>query len=224
MPGQINTFLSPANTMILGKTDYTINGQPNILIFDDVQHVSFTTPLEQKPIMQLGSDKANGYSTGQKLNAGTMQLHITQQPSIMRLFEAWISMVNKQLGNTDTTIMQFSATDLPLFDMAIIHIPEKQPTSTFAAQCYAIKGVKIIEVDTDISAFGQNQPISLYRFVQQNIQQKSILIDPGTGLDKNIDVVLKILEPDSRPVITETKAVTKTAPALTSLAYLIFTL
>lgn len=196
-----NRFFTPSNARIYGVAQVPAIGTSATLIeyklLDDIAQITFSTPADAKPVLQLGQKEQLGYTYGQRLYAGTMQVPANAFPSIFNLFTTWFDVIREQYkGETDdkqSTLPYITANaeDLPFFDIVIISLPENLSkddpvVNTFV---YVIKDVKIIETSADLNAVSPQGQLMLYRFVQNYIGQKLLVVPQENG-KLNIDLSL----------------------------------
>ena len=187
-------FFEPITQIIYGVTNITPDGKTQYLLFDDIAQLTVSTPVDTKPIMQLGNNEQQGYTFGQRLYAGTVQVPANSYPSFFRLFKEWLQLYNTQIGNvgSDVLYLQANAEDLPPFDMLVFSIPSTQPNNNFYAFTLLIKNVKFIETSIDLNTVSPQNQIIFYRFTQDRIVQKIVEVTvKDEQFEVNMDELLK---------------------------------
>lgn len=185
-------ILEPSNQKIIAFTDITKDGSRKYVVLDDVMQITFSSPVDTKPILQLGVGEQLGYTYGARMYAGTMQLPANSYPSIFRLFSDWIEYVMDVIGFEGMPTV--NQEDLPPFDMAIISVPEDndQDTQLFA---YVFNNVKFIETTVELTVQSPDRQVMFYRFTQNYIGQK-LLIPRKSQLNINltVDEIVNVLD------------------------------
>ena len=189
-------FFSPANAQIYGVAN--ILGETKIQLLNDIQQITFSTPVDIKPVLSLGQREQHGYTYGQRLYAGTIQVPANSFPSFYQLFTNWFETlynISDVSNKPDSVYLNVNAEDLPLFDILIISIPETARTLDVTnVFLYVIKNVKIIETSVDLNTQQPSAQVMLYRFAQSYIGQKLALIKSNDSgkLTLNLDDLLSI--------------------------------
>ena len=186
-------FFAPTNAQIYGIAN--VYGQTVSWLLDDIAQITFSTPVDVKPVLSLGQREQIGYTYGQRLYAGTIQVPANSYPSFFNLFTTWLtemytnySVRNKdnelsqQIENNTGLYMNVNAEDLPFFDIQIISLPETSSDNLYNAFVYLMKDVKIIETSVDLNTQSPTSQVMFYRFTQRYIGQKLALLKQDNNI------------------------------------------
>lgn len=199
-------IFTPSNAAVYGVAQtIDADGKPQTIykLLDDIVQITFSTPVDAKPVMQLGHREQLGYTYGQRLYAGTIQVPANSYPSLFKLFDQWIQAWLSQSKTEDQISPNYyinvNAEDLPPFDIVIVSVPEHTEKEQLLVNTfvYVIKDVKIIETQADLNAVSPEGQVLMYRFQQSYIGQKLIVANSVDGtLTLNMDTLLEVIKLD----------------------------
>lgn len=201
-----NRFFAPTNAQIYGIQN--VYGYTVSWLLDDIAQLTFSTPVDVKPVLSLGQREQTGYTYGQRLYAGTIQVPANSYPSFFNLFTTWITemysdysirnndtLYSIQLQNDSGLYLNVNAEDLPFFDIQIISLPETSSDDLYNAFIYIIKDVKIIETSVDLNTQSPTSQVMFYRFTQSYIGQKLAMLKQSNNvINMDTNQLLKVVD------------------------------
>lgn len=201
-----NKFFTPSNAKIYGIQQVKENNvlRTKIETLDDVAQITFSSPVDTKPVLQIGNKQVLGYTYGQRLYAGTMQLPANSYPSFYNLFSEWIVNMNLKYTEQLTTskFISVNAEDLPPFDIVILSMPETITSDMDYVNVfvYILKNVKIIETSVDLNTQSPNGQVMLYRFSATYIGQKIAVVENSSNIGLDADEINKITQMNTNTI------------------------